>query len=120
MDLKILTRFGMLYDANHAQYTLKTFSSSTESSLLPVLRLIASKGAHVTAFELKYGRAPSSVEALSFGAAAAETTQNDVIDFGDDAGGDIDFGMDDGVIDFGDQAIDIAVVGDETNNGKRR
>uniref|UniRef100_A0A914UMV3 Uncharacterized protein n=1 Tax=Plectus sambesii TaxID=2011161 RepID=A0A914UMV3_9BILA len=101
------------YYSNFRKYILK--SSSADPSLLPALRLIATKGAKVTAFELKFGRAPTSVEAPSFGL-GMETAQDDAIDFGDDA--PIDFGADDAIVDFGDDAIDIAVVGDDTNDGQ--
>ncbi|VDN23694.1 unnamed protein product [Cylicostephanus goldi] len=81
------------------------------SEILPLLSLLLEKGAALTAFEFKYGTAPSRIEAPSFDLLLKEDekkSDGDEIDFGDD---DIDFG-DDIEVDTSAIVADIDVVAD--------
>ncbi|EPB72430.1 hypothetical protein ANCCEY_08463 [Ancylostoma ceylanicum] len=81
------------------------------AKILPLLSLLFEKGSGLTAFEFKYGKAPTRIEPPSFDLLLKEdkkTSEDDEIDFGDDA---IDFG-DDAEIDFSTADVDIDVVAD--------
>ncbi|CAJ0589305.1 unnamed protein product [Cylicocyclus nassatus] len=81
------------------------------SKVLPLLSLLLEKGAALTAFEFKYGTAPSRIETPSFDLLLKEDekkSDGDEIDFGDD---DIDFG-DDIEVDSSAVVADIDVVAD--------
>ncbi|KIH44515.1 hypothetical protein ANCDUO_25459, partial [Ancylostoma duodenale] len=86
-------------------------NKSLSTKILPLLSLLFQKGCGLTAFEFKYGTAPTRVEPPSFDLLLKEdkkTSEDDEIDFGDDA---IDFG-DDAEIDFSTADVDIDVVAD--------
>ncbi|VDL79121.1 unnamed protein product [Nippostrongylus brasiliensis] len=78
--------------------------------LLPLMQLLLKKGSAVTAFEYKYGAAPSRIELPSYNLLLKEDEKksDDEIDFGDEG---IDFG-DDAEIDFGIEETHIDIVAD--------
>lgn len=68
------------------------------SELIPLLRYVIKNG-NTTVYEHKYGRKPTSVEALKEVLKEEGSTNEDEIDFGDGGNQEIDFG--DNGIDFG-------------------
>ncbi|KHJ77145.1 hypothetical protein OESDEN_23235 [Oesophagostomum dentatum] len=97
------------YYINFRNYIHQNKKLSTK--VLPLLTLLIEKGPGLTAFEFKYGTAPTRVEPPSFDLLLKEdkkASEDDEIDFGDDA---IDFG-DDAEIDLSVAEADIDVVAD--------
>ncbi|CAJ0571395.1 unnamed protein product, partial [Mesorhabditis spiculigera] len=97
------------YYANFRTYLLRGVLPT--SAFLPALSLLFTKGGNATAYELKHGKAPDSVELPNYDLllrAGEEEKPDEGIDFGDD----IDFGDGD-AIDFG-ESIQIETVGDDT------